>query len=295
MKSGFVAVVGKPNVGKSSLINSLVGAKVSIVSDKPQTTRNKIAAIANLPDAQVVFLDTPGIHRARHNLGDRLVRTARSAMAEVDLIIFVVDATSSGRPEDETVASYIAEVETPAWLLINKIDAVRPEQLAEAEAKSRRLGHFERVRLVSAATGQNMEGLACEIASAMPDGPMYYPPDVVVDRPEEFLAAELIREKLLSLTREEVPHSVAVIIDRMAPREDRDIVDIDAVVLVERESHKGIVIGAGGRVLKQAGVMARSEIESLLGSQVNLQLWVKVRRRWRDDQSMLDRLGFDEH
>jgi len=292
VKSGFAAVVGKPNVGKSSLINSLVGAKVSIVSDKPQTTRNKIAAIANLPDAQVVFLDTPGIHRARHNLGDRLVRTARSAMEEVDLILFVADATSSGRPEDEAVASYIAEVDTPAWLLVNKIDAVRLEQLAEAEARSRRLAHFERVRLVSAATGQNMEGLACEIASAMPDGPMYYPTDVVVDRPEE---AELIREKLLLLTREEVPHSVAVVIDRMVRREDRDIVDIDAQVLVERESHKGIVIGAGGRVLKQAGVMARSEIERLLGSQVNLQLWVKVRRRWRDDESMLDRLGFGEY
>ncbi len=242
MKSGFAAVVGKPNVGKSSLINSLVGAKVSIVSDKPQTTRNRIAAIANLPDAQVVFLDTPGIHRARHNLGDRLVRTARSAMAEVDLIILVADATSSGRPE--------------------------------------------------AATGQNLEGLVQEIASVMPDGPMYYPPDVAVDRPEEFLAAELVREKLLLLTREEVPHSVAVVIDRMVRREDRDIVDIDAVVLVERESHKGIVIGAGGRVLKQAGVMARSEIERLLGSQVDLQLWVKVRRRWRDDESMLDRLGY---
>jgi GTP-binding protein Era len=151
------------------------------------------------------------------------------------------------------------------------------------------------VRLVSAATGQNLQGLASEIASVMPDGPMYYPRDAVVDRPEEFLAAELIREKLLSLTREEVPHSLAVVIDRMARREDRDIVDIDATVLVERDSHKGIVIGAGGRVLKQAGVMARSEIERLLGSQVNLQLWVKVRRRWRDDESMLDRLGFGEH
>ena len=216
-------------------------------------------------------------------------------MEEVDLIVFVADATSSGRPEDEAVASYITEVNTPAWLVINKIDAVRPEQLAEAEAKSRTLAHFERVRLVSASTGQNLEGLVAEIASVMPNGPMYYPPDVIVDRPEEFLAAELIREKLLFLTRAEVPHSVAVVIDRMARREDRDIVDIDATVLVERESHKGIVIGAGGGVLKQAGMMARSEIERLLGSQVNLQLWVKVRRRWRDDESMLNRLGFGEH
>ncbi len=295
MKSGFVALVGKPNVGKSSIVNSLVGAKVCIVSDKPQTTRNRIAAIANLPDAQVVFLDTPGIHRARHNLGDRLVRSARSAMEEVDLIVFVADAASSGRPDDQTVASYIAQAQTPAWLLVNKIDLVGPEQLAEAEAVSRRLAQFERVRLVSAVTGCNLDGLVEEIASVMPDGPMYYPPDVAVDRPDEFLAAELVREKLLLLTREEVPHSVAVVIDRMQRREDRDIVDIDAVVLVERESHKGIVIGAGGRVLKQAGMMARSEIERLLGSQVNLQLWVKVRRRWRDDDSMLDRLGFRDY
>ncbi len=295
MKSGFVAVVGKPNVGKSSIINRLVGAKVSIVSDKPQTTRNKISAIANLPDAQVVFIDTPGIHRARHNLGDRLVRAARSAVEEVDLVVLVIDAASGVRPEDEAVAAYIAEVRTPAWLLINKIDAIRPDGLADAEAKSRGLAHFDRVRLVSAATGQNLDGLVQEIASVMPEGPMYYPPDVAVDRPEEFLVAELVREKLLQLTREEVPHSVAVVIDKMQRREDRDIVDIDAVVLVERESHKGIVIGAGGHVLKQAGVMARTEAERLLGSQVNLQLWVKVRRRWRDDDSILDRLGFREY
>ncbi|HAN87178.1 MAG: GTPase Era [Bacillota bacterium] len=294
MKSGFVSIVGKPSVGKSTLLNSLVGAKVSIVSDKRQTTRNRINAIANLPDAQVVFIDTPGIHKPRHGLGERMVEAARGAMEGVDLILLVADATSPARADDRAAASYVADCAVPAWLIVNKRDLVDAEGLRRAEEACLALGDFKKVRAVSAATGENMDGLLREIADAMPEGPMYYPPDVVVDRPEEFLIAELIREKLLELTREEIPHSIAVVVEEMTPRDDKDIVDVRAAVYVERESQKGIVIGAGGRVLKEAGIRARLEAERLLGSQINLQTWVKVRRRWRDDQSILDRLGYSE-
>ncbi|MEA4883474.1 MAG: GTPase Era [Clostridia bacterium] len=294
MRSGFVAIVGKPNVGKSSLLNALVGAKVSIVTDKPQTTRNRISAIANLDGAQIVFLDTPGIHKPLHTLGERLVNAARGALDDVDLILMVVDASSPARPEDETVASYVSKAAAPAWLIINKIDLVSAERASEVERLSRDLAGFQRVKAVSAATGRNLPGFVEEIATVLPEGPMYYPPGVQVDRPEEFIVAEFIREKLIDLTREEIPHSIAVVVDEMTRREDRDIVDIRAVILVERESQKGIVIGAGGSVLRQTGTLARMEIQRLLGSQVNLQLWVKVRKRWRDDESFLDRLGYSE-
>ena len=294
MKSGFTAIVGKPNVGKSTLLNRLIGTKVSIVSDKRQTTRNRINAIANLPDAQVIFIDTPGIHKPHHGLGKRMVQAARTAMEEVDLILFVTDATSPARDDDRTVASYIRDLGTPAWLVINKKDLVDEETLAVSERACRALGEFDRVKILSAETGENLEGFIGEIADAMPEGPMSYPPDRVVDRPEEFFIAELIREKLLELTREEVPHSIAVVVEEMIPREDRDIVDVSATVYVDRESQKGIVIGAGGSVLKEAGARARLEAERLLGSQINLKTWVKVRRGWRDDEAILDRLGYSE-
>lgn len=286
--------MGKPNVGKSTLLNRLVGTKVSIVSDKRQTTRNRINAVANLPHAQVVFIDTPGVHKPRHGLGERMVQAARGALEGVDLILFVTDATSPAREDDRAVASYIADCAIPAWLIINKKDLVDAEGLRLAEEACLALGDFEKVRAISAATGANIDGLLGEIADAMPEGPMYYPPDVIVDRPEEFLIAELIREKLLELTREEIPHSLAVVVEEMTPRDSSAIVDVRAIVYVERESQKGIVIGAGGRVLKEAGVRARREAEGLLGSQINLQTWVKVRKRWRDDQSILDRLGYSE-
>lgn len=289
-----MAIVGKPNVGKSTLLNRLVGAKVSIVSDKRQTTRNRINAIVNLPGVQIVFIDTPGVHEPRHGLGERMVQAARGAMEGVDLVLFVVDATWPVRDDDRAVASYVDHCGVSTWLMINKKDLVDIERLRAAEEAYSALGRFDKVRVISAETGENVEGLLEEIADVMPEGPMYYPPDVVVDRPEEFLIAELIREKLLELTREEVPHSIAVVVEEMTARDDRDIVDVSATVYVERESQKGIVIGAGGRVLKEAGMRARREAERLLGSQINLQTWVKVRRRWRDDESVLDRLGYSE-
>ncbi|MCR4425886.1 MAG: GTPase Era [Firmicutes bacterium] len=292
MKSGFVAVVGKPNVGKSSLVNRLVGSKVAIVSRKPQTTRNRVVAVVNLPSAQVIFIDTPGVHRPRHALGEYMVRTAREAMEEVDLILFVADATRPGHEEDQRAAAYLREVATPCWLVLNKIDAVKPDARARAEGVSRGLAEFQRVYAVSALTGENVGGMVEGIASVLPEGPQYYPPDVRVDHPEEFLVAEIVREKLIELTREEVPHSVAVVVEDMNSREGRELVDISAVILVERESQKGIVIGAGGHILREVGTRARAEVERLLGSQVNLRLWVKVREKWRDDPSMLSRLGY---
>jgi len=294
VKSGFVSIVGKPNVGKSTLVNALVGSKVSIVSDRPQTTRNRISAIANLPDVQVVFVDTPGVHKPRHGLGERLVRAARAAVDEMDLILFVADATTPVLTSDRAVAQMVQGAGCPVWLIINKVDAVGPDALAAIAGQLNELYPFAQVRFVSARRGDNMRELLKDIAAMMPEGPMYYPPDVVVDRPEEFIVGELVREKLIQATRDEVPHSLAVVVESMRGRDDRDIVDIDVSVLVERDSQKGIVIGAGGHVLREVGTMAREEIQRLLGSQVNLQLWVKVKPRWRDDDSMLNRLGYRE-
>lgn len=294
MKSGFVSIVGKPNVGKSTLLNALVGSKVSIVSDRPQTTRNRISAIANMPGVQIVFVDTPGVHKPRHGLGERLVQAARAAVEEMDLILFIADAASPVLTSDRAVAEMLQGAGCPVWLIINKVDAVGADALAAITRQLQELYSFADTRLVSARRGDNVRRLLDDIATMMPEGPMYYPADVVVDRPEEFLVSELVREKLIQATRDEVPHSLAVVVESMRERDDREIVDIDATILVERDSQKGIVIGAGGRVLREVGTLAREEIQRLLGSQVNLQLWVKVKPRWRDDDSMLNRLGYRE-
>jgi GTP-binding protein Era len=294
LKSGFVSIVGKPNVGKSTLLNALVGSKVSIVSDRPQTTRNRISAIANMPNVQIVFVDTPGVHKPRHGLGARLVQAARAAVEEMDLILFIADAASPVLTSDRAVAEMLQGAACPVWLVINKVDAVGHDGLAAITSELQALYPFADNRFVSARRGDNVRQLLSDIAAMMPEGPMYYPPDVVVDRPEEFIVGEIVREKLIEATRDEVPHSLAVVVESMREREDREIVDIDASIIVERDSQKGIVIGAGGRVLRDVGTSAREEIQRLLGSQVNLQLWVKVRPRWRDDDSMLNRLGYRE-
>ncbi len=286
--------MGKPNVGKSTLLNALVGSKVSIVSDRPQTTRNRISAIANMPNVQIVFVDTPGVHKPRHGLGARLVQAARAAVEEMDLILFIADAASPVLTSDRAVAEMLQGAACPVWLVINKVDAVGHDGLAAITSELQALYPFADNRFVSARRGDNVRQLLSDIAAMMPEGPMYYPPDVVVDRPEEFIVGEIVREKLIEATRDEVPHSLAVVVESMREREDREIVDIDASIIVERDSQKGIVIGAGGRVLRDVGTSAREEIQRLLGSQVNLQLWVKVRPRWRDDDSMLNRLGYRE-
>lgn len=292
-KSGFVAIIGRPNVGKSTLLNRLVGQKIASVSDKPQTTRNQIQGILTEDHFQIVFLDTPGMHKPKHLLGEYMVNVARRAMEEVDGILFVVDPVSGIGGGDEYIAEYIKDIRTPKILVLNKIDAITKDKMEELEGSVSSLGEFHRTIEVSALLGTNIDQLVNELVAILPEGPMYYPPDMVTDHPERFIMAEIIREKVLELTRDEVPHSVAVSIDEVKSRDDKDLVSIYATVYVERESQKGIIVGKGGNMLKQIGTLARTDIEALLGSQVYLDLWVKVRKNWREDEKSLRMFGYE--
>ncbi len=290
-KSGFVAVIGRPNVGKSTLLNSLLGQKLLIVSDKPQTTRNKIHCILHTSEAQVAFLDTPGIHRPRHKLGQQMVRAATNALREVDLILFMVESIVPPGPGDRYILELLKKIDTPVFLIINKIDM--PSESREVNIREyQTLYPFQQVWEISALQGTNLAELTTGIVSLLPAGPKYYPVEMVTDQPERFVVAELIREKILLLTREEIPYSVAVAVEEMHKREQGEIVDISAVIYIERESQKGIVIGKGGRVIKEVGSLARQEIENLLGSQVFLDLWVKVKKDWRNKESFLKEFGY---
>ncbi len=291
--SGFVSVIGRSNVGKSTLVNSFLGRKLLIVSDKPQTTRNRIQAILTTEKAQVVFLDTPGIHKPRHKLGDYMLKSALGALKEVELILFVVEATFPPGPGDSYIASLLRETDTPIFLIINKMDRAPLQFEEEWLPLYLQQGKFQKYFLVSALQGTNMNPLLQEIVEVLPPGPLYYPPEAEIDRPEEFLAAEMIREKILLCTKEEIPHSTAVEIDSMVLREGRDILDIRAVIYVERDSQKGIIIGKNGTMLKQIGTEARLELEGLLGNPVFLDLWVKVKKDWRRKDGYLRQLGYE--
>ena len=296
-RSGFVAVVGRPNVGKSTMLNRLVGQKVAIVSDKPQTTRNRIHCIVTRADAQIVFLDTPGIHKPLHRLGEYMVDVAQRTLGEVYVILFVVDANHRPGKGDEYVAGLLEEAHTPVVLALNKIDlweegAIGQNKQQSIPAAYGALGKFAGIMPVSALEGHGLTELVDAVVGLLPEGPKYYPDDWVTDHPEQFIMAELIREKVLQLTREEIPHATAVIIEEIRAREDRDLVDVWATIYVERRSQKGIVIGKDGSLLKQVGQLAREEIEALLGSQVNLQIWVKVKDDWRNKEGSLSSLGY---
>lgn len=296
-RSGFVAVVGRPNVGKSTMLNRLVGQKVAIVSDKPQTTRNRIHCIVTRADAQIVFLDTPGIHKPLHRLGEYMVDVAQRTLGEVDVILFVVDANHRPGKGDEYVAGLLEEAHTPVVLALNKIDlweegAIGQNKQQSIPAAYGALGKLAGIMPVSALEGHGLTELVDAVVGLLPEGPKYYPDDWVTDHPEQFIMAELIREKVLQLTREEIPHATAVIIEEIRAREDRDLVDVWATIYVERRSQKGIVIGKDGSLLKQVGQLAREEIEALLGSQVNLQIWVKVKDDWRNKEGSLSSLGY---
>ncbi|GMB07589.1 GTP-binding protein Era [Thermolongibacillus altinsuensis] len=293
-KSGFVAIIGRPNVGKSTFLNRVIGQKIAIMSDKPQTTRNKIQGVYTTDDTQIIFIDTPGIHKPKHKLGDFMVKVAQSALQEVDLILFMVDAVEGLGRGDEFIMERLKQVDTPVFLVINKIDEVHPDDLLPLIDQYRSRHSFAEVVPISALQGNNVETLLEQIKKYLPEGPQYYPADQVTDHPERFIIAELIREKVLHLTREEVPHSVAVVVESIERRENSDTVYVAATIIVERDSQKGIIIGKRGQMLKEIGQRARMDIEALLGSKVFLELWVKVQKDWRNKLSQLRDLGYRE-
>ncbi|EDP67387.1 GTP-binding protein Era [Carnobacterium sp. AT7] len=290
-KSGFVSIVGRPNVGKSTLLNRIVGQKIAIMSDKAQTTRNKIQGIYTTPESQIVFIDTPGIHKPKHRLGDFMVDSAFSAFREVDVILFMVNIAEKRGPGDNFIMERLKTVKSPVFLVLNKIDKIHPDQLLPIIEDYRSLVDFEQVIPISAADGNNVETLLSEVTKYLPEGPQFYPDDQVTDHPEYFIVSELIREKVLELTREEVPHSVAVVVESMQ-RNELGKVQVHAAIIVERSSQKGIIIGKGGKMLKDIGIRARRDIEVLLGDKIYLDLWVKVQKDWRDRQTNLQDYGY---
>ena len=291
-RSGFIAVVGRPNVGKSTLINSLMGQKLLIMSDKPQTTRNQLLCILTNDSSQMLFLDTPGIHKPKHKLGEYMVAQAEKTLRDVDLSLFVVDATEERGPGENFILEYLAKSNVPVILVINKVDLLSgPEAVLSVINRYAHTVPFVAVVPVSALEKTNLGKLTELIEAQLPEGPLLYPADMVTDQPERFIAAEIIREKLLHVMRDEVPHALAVEIDEMKTRENEDVY-IRANVYVERESQKGIVIGAGGQVLKEVGRLARQEIETMVGNRVYLELWVKVRKDWRNKSGSLRSFGY---
>lgn len=291
-KSGFVAIVGRPNVGKSTLLNHLVGQKVAIMSNKPQTTRNQIRAVLTREEGQIIFLDTPGIHKPKSKLGNYMVSVAENTLNEVDLILFVIDATEKRGQGEEYIIERLQKVNTPVFLVINKIDQVHPEELLPLIDDFRKRYPFKQIIPISALQGNNTGPLVESIFAELPEGPMFYPADQVTDHPERFIVAELIREKALHLTRDEVPHSIAVVVEQMKQREHSDVVDIYAAIYVERDSQKGILIGKGGERLKEIAKRARMDAERLLGNKIFLEVWVKVKKDWRNQERMLRNFGF---
>ncbi len=290
--SGFVTVVGRPNVGKSTLVNRLVGQKVAIVSDKPQTTRNRILAVVNPPQGQIVLFDTPGIHKPMHRLNERMVEAAVRSLEQVDLAVWVVDVTEGYGPGDRFVRDLLKKAGRPVILAINKVDRVAKGRVLPAIEQYRHLLDFAEVVPLSALTGDNVDVLQQLILARLPEGERLYPEEFLTDLPERFFVAEMVREQILRLTRQELPYSTGVVIDSF--KEEAEIVRIEASILVERDSQKAIVIGRGASMLKSIGTAARKEIEAFLGAKVFLGLFVKVRERWREDAGILDEMGLGE-
>ncbi|MCM3566578.1 GTPase Era [Neobacillus mesonae] len=293
-KSGFISIIGRPNVGKSTFLNRVIGQKIAIMSDKPQTTRNKVQGVLTLEDTQMVFIDTPGIHKPKHKLGDFMMKVAQNTLKEVDLILFMVNAEEGFGRGEEFIIEKFQSVNTPIFLVINKIDKIHPDHLLSIIETYKEKYSFKEIVPISALEGNNVERLLEQIKFYLPEGPQYYPADQVTDHPERFIIAELIREKALHLTREEIPHSLAVVIDKIERQEGKGIIHVMATVIVERDSQKGIIIGKKGSMLKEIGKRARVDIENLLGSQVFLELWVKVQKDWRNKMSQLREYGFNE-
>lgn len=293
-KSGFISIIGRPNVGKSTFLNKVIGQKIAIMSDKPQTTRNKVQGVLTLNDAQLIFIDTPGIHKPKHKLGDFMMKVATNTLKEVDLVLFMVNAEEGFGRGEEFILEKLHDVKTPVFLVVNKIDQVHPDQLLPIIESYMEKYPFEEIVPISALQGNNVDTLLEQIKNKMPEGPQFYPADQITDHPERFIVSELIREKALHLTREEIPHSLAVVVEKMSSRDDKKMVDVMATIIVERDSQKGIIIGKQGKMLKEIGKRARADIEHLLGSKVYLELWVKVQKDWRNKMSQLREYGFRE-
>lgn len=295
IKSGFVTIIGRPNVGKSTLMNQLIGQKIAITSNKPQTTRKRIQTVyTDMDRGQIVFLDTPGIHRAKNRLGEYMVSAAEHTLGEVDVILWLVEPSSFIGAGERHIIEQLTRTKTPVILIINKVDTVPREKILSYIDTYRKVYPFAEIIPASALRGENLDTVVELIFKYLPYGPMFYDEDAVTDQPERAIVAEIIREKALHALDDEIPHGIAVCIDRMKGRKEKKIMDIDATIVCERDSHKGIVIGKGGAMLKKIGTNARYEIERLLEMKVNLKLWVKVKKDWRDSDAMMKNFGYNK-
>jgi GTPase len=292
-QSGFVAIIGAPNVGKSTLMNALLGQKISIVSPKPQTTRNRILGVKHLPGGQIIFLDTPGIFLPSSLLDRTIVQAALKTLSEVNLVVLMIEPFSGTVQIPETAADRLQAMETPVFLIINKVDLIEKQKLLPLIEAGARIFPFKEIIPLSALSGDGLDLLEKEILALLPEGPQYFPEDMVTDLPEQFLVEELIREKVFRLLSKEVPYAVAVTVDSFSRREDKPIIHIQATIHVERDSQKGILIGKGGNLLKKIGQSARASMEPLLGSQVFLELWVRVEKNWRKNPKLIRRFGYE--
>lgn len=294
-KSGFVTIIGRPNVGKSTLMNHLIGQKIAITSNKPQTTRNRIQTVyTDMERGQIVFLDTPGIHQAKNKLGEYMVNVAEHTLSEVDVILWLVEPSTFIGAGEQHIIKQLKKTKTPVILIINKVDTVEREKILEYIDAYRKVFDFAEIVPASALREQNLDTVVDVIFKYLPYGSMFYDEETVTDQPERAIVAEIIREKALHALDDEIPHGIAVYIDRMKERRGQNIIDIDATIVCERDSHKGIIIGKGGSMLKKIGSNARYEMERLLDTQVNLKLWVKVRKDWRDSELMMKNFGYNK-
>ena len=293
-KSGFVALIGRPNVGKSTLMNHLIGQKIAITSKKPQTTRNRIQTVYTCDEGQIVFLDTPGIHKAKNKLGEYMVDVAEKTLKEVDVILWLVEPSNFIGAGERHIAEILEKVNAPVILIINKTDTVEKDKILEFIDTYRKLFQFAEIIPCSALRHQNTDDIIPSIFKYLPYGPQFYDEDTITDQPERAIVAEIIREKALHALDDEIPHGIAVYIDRMKGRKGQNIIDIDATIVCERDSHKGIIIGKGGAMLKKIGSNARYEIERLLDTKVNLKLWVKVKKDWRDSDFLIKNFGYNK-
>lgn len=293
-KSGFVSIIGRPNVGKSTFMNKVLGQKVAIMSDKPQTTRNKIQGVYTKDNAQMIFIDTPGIHKPKHQLGEHMMKVARNTLRETEAILFVINAAEEIGRGDEFIIDMLKNTKTPIILVLNKIDLIHPDELIKQIEVYKDKLDFSDVVPISALQGNNIERLLTVIESHLPEGPMYYPEDRITDHPEHFIVSELIREKALHQLSQELPHAIGVEVLKMKGDDDGGKVRVEALIYVERESQKGMVIGKGGKMLKEIGRHARMDIENLLGSKVYLELWVKVQKDWRNKPTFIRSLGYKD-